>query len=204
MITEEMRTHFLTRTRRHIQCVIRNLKHLSDLHTEFGDELLNRGNSHDQSKYKEPELTPYIYVSWKYKCESEGTEFIVPSDIEELMTVATEHHINNNSHHPEYWSAGQSKINPDDRDSIPDVMIDGTQMDVISLAEMACDWHAVAIERGGVNSKKWADDNVNKRWKFTDEQVKLLYGYISDLETQTIFESSIKDFLNKELKEALI
>jgi len=191
-ITKEMEDHFYKRTQKHIDSVRKNLDILISKYPDMKDELEQRKMDHDKSKFQEPELTPYIYVTWKYKCKKDGIEFNTPENIEDDMIVATEHHINNSKHHPEYWQNEKGKIDPNDRDAIPTEMIDGTKMDLPSLAEMVADWHAVAQERGN-SAKAWGDKNINKRWKFTDEQIKNIYTFVKDLEEKKTFKEFVKN-----------
>lgn len=51
-----------------------------------------------------------------------------------------------------------------------------------AIAEMVCDQSAVSQERGTSSTKEQADANINIRWKFTDEQIKWIYNFITDLE----------------------
>ncbi len=154
----------------------------------LGPEFLERKQLHDRSKYEDPEYTPYVYITWSYKCKSDDVDFTIPQSIQDKMNDATNHHINNNKHHPEYWSSEYYTVNPDDRDSVPDNIVDAKTMDIISIAEMVCDWHAVSLERGN-SAKEWADANINKRWLFTDKQVAIIYKYIEDLKDQNIFKT---------------
>ena len=45
------------------------------------------------------------------------------------------------------------------------------------IKEMVADWCAMSEEKGNT-PKEWADKVVNKRWKFTSEQTKLIYTLI--------------------------
>lgn len=134
--------------------------------------------SHDASKYLSPEYKPYILTTWKYKCQREGIDFQVNEFEQEQMHQATIHHVKTNKHHPEFWSKEEKCINKDDRDK-PISLIDSTEMPMIYIAEMVCDWLAVSEERGS-SVKDWADSNINIRWKFNQEQIKLIYFLIEE------------------------
>jgi len=73
-----------------------------------------------------------------------------------------------------------------------DEMIDGTKMDKASLAEMVADWQAVSQERGTNSAKEWGDKNINKRWKFSDDQVELIYQFVNDLSGKSTFKEYYK------------
>ncbi len=173
---QEMLDWFDERTNKHIELVQKYCKKIEDYDERF-DGLIERGKVHDQSKFKDPEMEPYIYVSWDYKCKADGVNWKAPEGMNDKMDEATEHHLNNNAHHPEYHSNKKGKINRKDRDAIPDEMIDATKMEDIDVAEMVADWMAVSEERGN-SLKSWADKNINIRWKFTDKQKDLIYELI--------------------------
>jgi hypothetical protein len=42
---------------------------------------------------------------------------------------------------------------------------------------MVADWFAMSEELGG-HPKEWADKNINIRWKFNDNQIRLIYDLI--------------------------
>ena len=61
---QEAKDLFRKRTYYHIQLVRDNIYLWQDRHIEFFDELSFRATSHDRSKFFEPELTPYIWLTW--------------------------------------------------------------------------------------------------------------------------------------------
>lgn len=175
--TKEMIDWYEKRTKRHIELVGKYCQKIADRFPEF-KELEERAKVHDDSKFEEPEETPYVWTTWKYKCKDDGKEFDVPEDIEDKMHEATEHHVLNNSHHPEYHCGKKSGvINKEERDKPPKEKIDATKMPDLDVAEMVADWCGVSEERGN-SPKSWADKNVNVRWKFTDKQTDLIYKLI--------------------------
>ncbi|MFW6130266.1 MAG: DUF5662 family protein [Atribacterota bacterium] len=193
-MNKEMKNYFINRTNNHINCVRRNIDYLVAKNDDL-KELLDRKLDHDNSKFIDPEFIPYIYITWNYKCKDDGIDFDIPNDIKNKMDDATNHHINEDKHHPEYWDKNFNKINTDDRDEMPDKSVNAEKMDDISLAEMICDWHAVSLERGGT-TKEWADKNIGSRWIFSDEQIEKIYKFIDDLKNQDIFKLSFKKYMN--------
>ena len=185
-ITNEMVEHYKNRTIKHINCVKRNANHLAKKCPKIADRLIEQCSFHDNSKLREPEYTPYIFITWNYKCKDDGINFTMPNNINDQK--ATFNHVVSNMHHPEYWDDAYdiNCINAKDRDKKSNYFVNATEMDLISLAEMICDWHAMGLERGNT-AKQWADDNVNLRWKFNDDQVFDIYNFISLLEDQTEF-----------------
>jgi hypothetical protein len=61
------------------------------------NELLDIVKLHDSSKFKDPELDPYIELTWKKKNNDKS----ITSDIK----AATLHHCFIQKHHPEYWTS---------------------------------------------------------------------------------------------------
>ena len=177
---DAMKDFFEERTDAHIKRVQKYAdkvaNHFKDL-WELGDIVDN----HDDSKFLEPEYTPYLYITWSYKCKREGVDFEFPENIKEKMHKATTHHVLNNKHHPEYWCELTDVISKTNRDSTH-IKIDGTKMPDLYIAEMVCDWSAMSEEYGEKDGPyKWANDNINKRWMFSNRQVKLIYNIMDFL-----------------------
>ncbi len=180
MLTEEMRDHFVKRTNRHIQLVQKYCGIIEEAFPEM-EGIIERGEVHDASKFEEPELTPYIWLTWRYKCEDEGRECKLPEGMKEEIDKATEYHILHNAHHPEA-SQGRTTdlINKKDRDAPPDSMVDATGMSTLDLGECLADWCAMSEERGNT-PLEWAENNVNKRWEFTDTQCDEIFHILETI-----------------------
>jgi hypothetical protein len=177
---EDMKAWFEKRTKRHIDLVQKYCNKIYKYDPVKFEVIIERGTEHDASKYKEPEMTPYIYVSWQYKCKDDGIKFEAPDGMKEKMNQATEHHVQNNAHHPESHidADGHYLINREDRDKPPEKLIDATEMKDLDIAEMVADWCAMSEEKN-TDPKDWADKNVNIRWKFNDKQKDLIYELIT-------------------------
>lgn len=176
--TQEMKDFFDKRTKRHIALVQKFCKKIEDYDPDRFNGLVERGRTHDQSKLENPEKDPYIWITWQYKCKADGTEFDAPFGLDEKMSQATEHHVKNNRHHPEFHSGQEvDLINRKDRDKPPKKMVDASAMKDIDVAEMIADWSAMSEEKSS-SLRGWADKNVNVRWKFTDAQKVLIYELI--------------------------
>ena len=162
--TEAMLRNFEKRTKEHIDRVAKNLRKLYKK-TDWGDELLERADTHDDSKYGEMERGPYVWLTEFHRCKNDGLDFEYPSGMQEKANKATYHHITTNRHHPEF------------HDSPKD-------MSDIDVVEMVCDWTAMAQELGeeGGSAKGWADKNIGKKWTFSDGQVTLIYDTIEQLD----------------------
>ena len=171
----EMVEHFKNRTKRHIQLV---QKYATLIESQYhSNGLAELAKTHDASKFSEPEYSPYLHVSWKYKMQDEGKVYNPPEFIRQQMTQATEHHVKSNKHHPEAWTHQTNTINPNNRDEPPKEMIDATKMPDIYIAEMCADWLAMAEEKG-TSVREWANKNVNIRWKFNENQINQIYRII--------------------------
>jgi len=176
--------HFETRTNYHISLVRKYIDKIIALNDPRLDlaVLEEEKEHHDLSKFKEPEYTPYLHVNWKYYMKERGTEYMPPNIIRRQMNTATFHHVSTNKHHPDYWDNNLSinNLNLDDRDKIPDKMVDSTKMPLTHIATMVADWLAMAEEKK-TDPYKWAEQNINKRWKFNKEQKEFIYDLINKL-----------------------
>jgi hypothetical protein len=164
---------FEKRTKNHIELVKKYAGKISE-------ELFKQAELHDASKFNDPERTPYIEISWDYKCQADNIPNILPENIKETMYGASYHHVKNNKHHPEYWSEQEDVINKVNRDEPLEEIIDSTKMPDEYILEMVCDWCAMSEEKKNF-PKDWADKNVGIRWKFTPEQTKLIYKTIDEI-----------------------
>jgi hypothetical protein len=159
--SNEMVDFFEERTKRHIDFVGQNLQTMMAIYPAMHHELSERITSHDLSKYGAEEFIPYVYLTWYHKMRNEGVAYEYPSqDVEDAIRGATQHHIHNNRHHPEFHA------NPH-------------HMTEVDMIEMVCDWEAMSMELGG-NTEEWANKNIGK-WNFDKEHVKLIYMFIDDL-----------------------
>lgn len=158
--SEEMLRFFFDRTDKHVKRVAVNLERLAESFPELDrDECMERGESHDETKYQAPLLVPYIWLSWWY--ENDKDDLIYPEGMKERVCAACERHVTTETHHPE--ALGESSMELED------------------LAEMVADWHAMTQELGG-STFAWADKNIGSKWKFDDEQVGWIYSFIEVLE----------------------
>ena len=178
--TSAMKEFFNKRTLEHIDRVKKYCKKIHDYYKDQFEGIIERGEAHDDSKWKDPEIVPYIYITWDYKCKDDDVSFEIPDHIRDLMNDATKHHINTNRHHPEFHSPEKGEINRENRDEVPDVIIDATKMDNLDVAEMVADWMAMSEEKGN-SPFDWADKNVNKRWRFNTEQEYIIYDILNNI-----------------------
>lgn len=172
--TKEMEKWFNERTARHINLVKKYAALIDKYdHERFG-ELIDIAANHDKSKYGKVERDPYIFISWYYKCKNEGKDYEIPEDIKSKVDKAVFHHIKNNKHHPEFYD-DRVELGKED-----DILIDGTKMPDIYIAEMCVDWMAMSEELNN-SAKDWADKGIGKKWKFTDQQKTLIYEILNNI-----------------------
>ena len=162
---------FNKRTNRHIELVQKYAKKIETFDDVFKG-LIKRTAVHDASKFKEPEYSPYLYITWMYECKRQGKPFKVPKEIKDKMHEATIHHVKANRHHAEFHDDNAS-INKEDRDAPIDKIIDASKMTNIDIGEQVADWLAMSEEKQ-TNMHAWAKKNINVRWKWNKEQENLI------------------------------
>ncbi|HQF36466.1 MAG TPA: DUF5662 family protein [Candidatus Dojkabacteria bacterium] len=182
--TQAMVEHFTNRTNYHIKLVQNYLDEIIALNDpRLDNKILEKEKiNHDQSKFKDPEYIPYLHVNWSYNLKNQGKKYNPPEAIKDQMQAATFHHVKNNQHHPEFWDdkATIGSINGKDRDKPSEQMVDATSMPLTYIAVMVADWLAVSNERK-TDPYQWAEININKRWKFSTDQVKLIYDLLDTI-----------------------
>lgn len=181
---EEREAWFEKRTNAHIGRVRKFAKIIEDSDPEKYGGLVKKAKDHDQSKFKEPQRTPYIALTWRHRWD-DYKGYKVPGIIpDKVINDATLLHLTTEDHHPEYWTNQKDKdlLNREDRDAVPKKMVDATKMPPLAIAEMVADWAAMSEELGQGSPRVWADKKINIRWKFTPEQKKQIYDLISLLE----------------------
>jgi hypothetical protein len=129
------------------QDTLRHKDFVSTLTRSLANELVRRGEEHDNTKLEPPEkdffdeYTPKLanasYLSDEYKL------FLAK------LKPALDHHYANSSHHPEYYPDG----------------IAG--MDLIDLVEMLCDWYASTMRHNDGDILRSIELNKS-RFKYDD------------------------------------
>lgn len=120
----------------------------------FSDDLLNRAEMHDNSKFKSPEWEIFLEYTPKLK-EYEFNSEEYKAALKE-MKVALDHHYANNRHHPEYFENG----------------IHG--MTLIDLIEMLTDWYSSSKRNKDGNLQKSITDFCKNRFGYGKEIESLL------------------------------
>jgi len=184
LISDQMRDYFKYRTGYHLWCVRKWSDKIAALNRpEIDRRLLDlERDDHDEHKWTEPEYSPYVLITWRYKCQREGIEFMLSDEVKKQLHEATFHHIKNHKHHPEYWdeSATIDHLNHVNRDEPTKNMVNGVGMPLTYIAAMVADWCAMSEELSG-SPKEWANKNVNIRWSFDSTQVAFIYDLIKSV-----------------------
>lgn len=170
----ELRDHkselFFKRTLEHIERVKKNALVIYKYDPVRFKLILDIADAHDASKFKEPEFTPYVQLSYYYVCKRTGEKCDTHPELKEQIKDAVFHHIKNNRHHPEYYFDETTR----ERNG---QVINAIKMPAISIAEMICDWKAMSQELEN-KIEDFADSVINKKFIFSPEQVNLIYELI--------------------------
>jgi len=182
-----MTKFFHKRTKEHIDRVVDNAKKLKDYFKGDFNSFIGQVIKHDISKYDSDEYVPYIWLTWFYKCKNEGADFKYPKGVEKIVSQATNHHVQHNTHHPECHKT-PSKMSDSD------------------IGEMVCDWHAMSQELGS-STVDWADRNIGTKWNFNQNQSKKIYDMIHILEGNKVMaelskkQKEYRKFFRQKLEE---
>lgn len=142
--TEQMATNYKT---------FRHIERLRNLLNICVNNLLKRGESHDQSKLENPEVEGFAqYTSKLSKCTYGSEEY--QSYLKELKPVL-DHHYAKNSHHPEHYKNGIEDMN------------------LLDILEMVCDWKASSERHNDGNIRKSIQLNAD-RFKLSPQLLKIL------------------------------
>jgi hypothetical protein len=169
---EDKVAFFKDRTLKHIDLVQQNAKKVVAKYPEYA-ELTALASLHDASKFKEPEYTPYLELTWN--------KFKGIKDVDARTNKASLHHITTNPHHPECWNKQEANLDPNNRDKSVKCL-DASNMPEIFIGEMVCDWQAMSMELGTNTCREWWDKVRNVRWKFSPQQESTIEKLISVFE----------------------
>lgn len=139
------------------------LTHINNVRNAANDvvnRLLKRASEHDKSKLEEPELTPFVKMTPLLAQTTYGSDEY-DAMLEELKP-ALDHHYAKNAHHPEHHKEGVS------------------DMTLIDLMEMLCDWKAATMRHNDGNIRKSIEVN-GKRFKINSQLVKILENTVKEM-----------------------
>lgn len=164
--TDEMVRFFEQRTWEHIGRVRRCLNLLGEV-TPYTEQLRQRAETHDLSKFEPAERLGYIWITEYYRHIRRGIKYEYPAGIKPLADAAKHHHYHTNRHHIEFHAS-------------PADMTD------VDLMELVCDWTAMAEEYGEANASAlgWARKVLSSRWTFPKEREAFIMETIRLLDQQ--------------------
>jgi hypothetical protein len=119
-----------------------HMKRVQDLMNLFVYEILKRGSVHDASKLQSPELEGFHEKTAQLNAITyDGPEYRQSlKDLEQTLL----HHYGHNRHHPEHFRNGVS------------------DMTLIDLIEMFCDWKASSERQKNGNIRQSLEKNTDK------------------------------------------
>lgn len=106
---------------------LEHIRQVRLLLTQVVDELMKRGDQHDDSKLHAPEKAVYDKVVPELKRWTYGSKEYKAAAKELKKGGALPHHYANNRHHPEYFKGGVN------------------DMTLIDIVEMLADWKAATL-----------------------------------------------------------
>lgn len=127
------------------ECQVETQKHIENVRKYIRfiiDRIDNRGVKHDSSKLESPEVELFAEHTLQLAQSSYGSEEYNAS-LEQLKP-ALEHHYASNRHHPEHFVNGV------------------TDMTLIDIVEMFCDWKASTLRHNDGNLLKSIEINAER------------------------------------------
>jgi hypothetical protein len=150
-------------------------------------KLMSRALSHDNSKLEEYEVDIFTEFTPKLaNCTYGSDEY---KELLKEMKPALDHHYSVNRHHPEYFKKyicngcfKEFKIMPDKCDcgySQFQEESDISQMDLVDLIEMICDWKAASMRHNDGNVLRSIEINQS-RFGYGDELKSILINTVNN------------------------
>ena len=135
----------------------RHIERVRNLLNIMIEQLLRRGEAHDQSKLSSPEVEFFTEHTDKLANCTYGSEEYNKNLRE--MSTALEHHYANNRHHPQHFKNGIDDMN------------------LLDLLEMFCDWKASSERHNDGNLRKSIEINGN-RFNMSPQLIKIFENSI--------------------------
>lgn len=174
-------------------CIRDTKEHISQVR-EFmmivSNQLIQRALVHDQSKLESPEVEIFTEYTPKLKHSTYGSDEY--KGFLKGMGVALQHHYEHNSHHPEHYKKyvcngcfKEFKEMPNHCDVCwyrqfqeePDI----SQMDLLDIVEMFCDWKAATMRHDNGDIYKSIEYNKN-RFKYSDDLASIFRNTVKYFE----------------------
>lgn len=131
----------------------RHIERVRNLLNDMAYLLLVRGQMHDQSKLRSPEVEAFTeFTSKLATCTYGSAEY---EGFRKAMKPALDHHYANNRHHPEHFKGGVDDMN------------------LIDVLEMLVDWKAASERHNDGNIRKSIEKNAD-RFSLSPQLVRIL------------------------------
>lgn len=138
------------------ECQVDTIKHIENVRKYirlFADKLITRGVDHDRLKLESPEVEIFTEYTPKLAGSTYGSKEY--NEFLKEMNVALQHHYANYRHHPEHLKKGI------------------TDMNLLDIVEMICDWKAATLRHNDGNLLKSIETNA-RRFGY-DNQLKQIF-----------------------------
>ena len=142
----------------------KHIKNVEILMRKLAYMLIDRGEVHDLSKTRSPELPIFMEYTSKLATSTYGSDEYKQFLIE--MKPALDHHYAHNRHHPEHFDDGINEMN------------------LIDLIEMFCDWKAATMRHNDGDITKSIEIN-RKRFGISDQLANILHNTVDILQGYT-------------------
>lgn len=152
-----MKTNLTTEEFDSNQEVLKHVKMVREYLNLLIKKLEDRGNNHDASKMDSPEVEIFATYTPKLTKSTYGSEEY--KKFLEEMKPALDHHYAVNRHHPEHFKNGISDMN------------------LVDLIEMICDWKAATRKHRDGNILKSLEINA-KRFNIDPQLLAILHNTV--------------------------
>jgi hypothetical protein len=139
---------------------LEHIRQVRLLLTQVVEEVMKRGDKHDDSKLHAPEKVSYDEVVPQLKTLTYGSKEY--RDTLKEMKGAIKHHYDNNRHHPEHFKGGVK------------------DMTLIDIMEMLADWKAATLRHMDGDLGTSLTQNV-KRFKLSPQLASILENTVKAL-----------------------
>ena len=171
----------------------KTLEHIVEVRRQINlviEELIKRAQTHDASKLESPEREIFDEYTPKLKGTTYGSDEY--KGYLTQMKVALDHHYAKNRHHPEHFIQYVCNGCFEEYKEEPNVCnicgysqfqgeSDVSQMNLIDLIEMFCDWYAATKRHIDGDISKSIDIN-KKRFRISDQLTQILRNTVELLE----------------------
>lgn len=139
---------------------------------EYADAIRPAIENHDKSKFEDEEFYAYrehwlptVHELYLYETDPD-----YKATVDEETNNARIHHLLNNDHHPEFWCKFDGEK-----------FIDPTDMSIIAILHMICDWQGMSYEVGGSAKSFWFGEGQKHREHMTNNTIDTVNHIMTQL-----------------------